>query len=133
MVKESLTTTAEGRNYATRCYILDAILAVGFRVRSPRGNQFRQWASERLREYLAKGFTLDDERLKHPPRPGLARLDECLRFKARAVLPGAGTISHGASMVTPEVAPEVAPQVRRRSSMSRAMLRPMTRPMTSAE
>lgn len=51
-------------------YNLDAILAVGYRVRSPRGTQFRQWATERLREYLVKGFTMDDERLKHPPADG---------------------------------------------------------------
>jgi hypothetical protein len=43
---------------------LDVILAVGYRVRSDRGTQFRKWATERLREYLIKGFTLDDERLK---------------------------------------------------------------------
>lgn len=48
-------------------YNLDAILAVGYRVRSPRGIQFRRWATERLREYLIKGFTMDDERLKNPP------------------------------------------------------------------
>ena len=48
----------------TKHYNLDAILAVGYRVRSDRGTQFRTWASERLREYLIKGFTLDDERLK---------------------------------------------------------------------
>jgi hypothetical protein len=52
-------------------YNLDAILAVGYRVRSPRGTQFRQWATERLREYLVKGFTMDDERLKQPPVRGL--------------------------------------------------------------
>ncbi len=52
-------------------YNLDAILAVGYRVRSPRGTQFRKWATERLREYLVKGFTMDDERLKRPPAPGL--------------------------------------------------------------
>ena len=52
-------------------YSLDAILAVGYRVRSQRGTQFRQWATERLREYLVKGFTLDDERLKNPPTPEL--------------------------------------------------------------
>ncbi len=51
-------------------YNLDAILAVGYRVRSPRGTQFRQWATERLREYLVKGFTMDDERLKSPPVEG---------------------------------------------------------------
>ena len=52
-------------------YSLDAILAVGYRVRSPRGTQFRRWATERLREYLVKGFVLDDERLKNPPSPSL--------------------------------------------------------------
>lgn len=52
-------------------YSLPAILAVGFRVRSQRGTQFRRWASARLEEYLVKGFTMDDERLKNPPGPGV--------------------------------------------------------------
>lgn len=52
-------------------YNLAAILAVGFRVRSPRGTQFRQWALARLGEYLLKGFTMDDARLKNPPGPGV--------------------------------------------------------------
>lgn len=51
-------------------YNLDAILAVGYRVSSPRGTQFRRWATERLSEYLVKGFTMDDERLKNPPVEG---------------------------------------------------------------
>jgi hypothetical protein len=51
-------------------YNLDAVLAVGFRVRSQRGTQFRIWATQRLREYLVKGFTMDDERLKNPPGKG---------------------------------------------------------------
>jgi len=51
-------------------YSLDAILAVGYRVRSPRGTQFRRWATERLKEYLVKGFTMDDERLRNPPVEG---------------------------------------------------------------
>ena len=51
-------------------YSLEAILAVGYRVRSARGTQFRIWATERLREYLVKGFTMDDERLKNPPVDG---------------------------------------------------------------
>lgn len=62
-------------------YNLDAILAVGYRVRSQRGTQFRRWATERLREYLVKGFTLDDERLKNPPIAGEGvpdRFDELL-------------------------------------------------------
>lgn len=52
-------------------YSLDAILAVGYRVRSSRGTQFRQWATARLSEFLLKGFTMDDERLKNPPGPGV--------------------------------------------------------------
>ena len=51
-------------------YSLDAILAVGYRVRSKRGTQFRRWATERLREYLVMGFSLDDARLKNPPVAG---------------------------------------------------------------
>lgn len=63
----------EGARQVTReieHYNLDAILAVGFRVRSHRGTQFRKWATERLHEYLVKGFTIDDERLKNPPGKG---------------------------------------------------------------
>lgn len=63
----------EGSRQVTReidHYNLDAILAVGYRVRSQRGVQFRRWATERLREYLVKGFTMDDERLKNPPVAG---------------------------------------------------------------
>ncbi len=66
VVKESLTTAADGKDYRTRLYNLDAILAVGYRVRSPRGVQFRRWASTALKEYLVKGFVMDDERLKNP-------------------------------------------------------------------
>jgi len=66
VVKESLTTAADGKKYQTQLYNLDAILAVGYRVRSPRGVQFRRWASTMLREFLTKGFVMDDERLKNP-------------------------------------------------------------------
>ncbi len=68
-VKESLTVQTEGARKVQRpvtLYSLDAILAVGYRVRSPRGVQFRRWASTVLKEYLAKGFVMDDERLKNP-------------------------------------------------------------------
>jgi hypothetical protein len=62
-----------------RHYRLEAVLAVGYRVRSPRGTQFRQWATARLSEFLVKGFTMDDERLKNPPGPGqLDYFDELL-------------------------------------------------------
>lgn len=64
VVKESLTTATDGKAYRTKVYNLDAILAVGYRVRSPRGTQFRRWATTVLREYLVKGFAMDDVRLK---------------------------------------------------------------------
>jgi hypothetical protein len=66
VVKESLTTAGDGKRYRTLLYNLDMILAVGYRVRSPRGTQFRQWATTHLREYLVKGFVIDDARLKNP-------------------------------------------------------------------
>ncbi len=66
VVKESLTTAVDGKEYQTKLYNLDAILAVGYRVRSARGVQFRRWASTVLKEYLLKGFVMDDERLKNP-------------------------------------------------------------------
>ena len=68
-VKESLTVQIEGSRQVRRpvtLYNLDANLAVGYRVRSPRGMQFRRWASTILKEYLTKGFVMDDERLKNP-------------------------------------------------------------------
>ena len=68
-VKESLTVQTEGAREVRRSvtlYNLDAILAAGYRVRSPRGVQFRRWASTVLGEYLRKGFVMDDERLKNP-------------------------------------------------------------------
>ncbi|XZE17420.1 virulence RhuM family protein [Pirellulaceae bacterium SH449] len=66
VVKESLTTAADGKKYSTKLYNLDLILAIGYRVRSPRGTQFRQWATTHLREFLVKGFVMDDQRLKDP-------------------------------------------------------------------
>jgi hypothetical protein len=68
-VKESLTVQTEGSREVQRpvtLYNLDAILAVGYRVRSPRGVQFRRWASTVLKEFLLKGFVMDDERMKNP-------------------------------------------------------------------
>ena len=64
VVKEFLTTAADRKNYATKFYNLDVVISVGYRVKSHRGTQFRIWATQRLREYIVKGFTMDDERLK---------------------------------------------------------------------
>lgn len=66
VTEESSVTAPDGKNYLTKLYSLDAILAVGYRVRSKRGVQFRRWASTVLKEYLLKGFVMDDERLKNP-------------------------------------------------------------------
>ena len=68
-VKESLTVQTEGNRQVQRAiisYNLDLILAIGYRIRSPRGTQFRQWATRHLKEFLVKGFLMDDERLKNP-------------------------------------------------------------------
>lgn len=73
-IKSYLIVRSEGRRRVSRPvqhYSLPAILAVGFRVRSARGTQFRQWATARLEEYLVKGFTMDDARLRNPPGPGV--------------------------------------------------------------
>jgi len=66
VVKDYLTTASDGKNYSVSFYALEMILAIGFRVRSKRGTQFRQWANKNLAEYMVKGFVMDDERLKNP-------------------------------------------------------------------
>jgi hypothetical protein len=68
VVKFDLTTAADGKRYKTQLFSLPLILAVGFRVRSPRGAQFRRWAGTTLAEYLVKGFVLNDQRLKDAER-----------------------------------------------------------------
>lgn len=76
VVKDSLTTAADGKRYPTKLYNLNAILAVGYRVRSARGIQFRRWATEILGDYLVKGFVINDDRLKDPG--GFDYFDELL-------------------------------------------------------
>ena len=66
VVKDYLTTASDGKKYNVTFYSLDMILAIGFRVRSKRGTQFRIWANRSLKEYMVKGFAIDDERLKNP-------------------------------------------------------------------
>lgn len=66
VVKEHLTTASDGKKYLTNLYNLKMILAIGYRVQSHRGTQFRQWATTHLQEYLVKGFVMDDARLKEP-------------------------------------------------------------------
>ena len=67
VVAKFATTAADGKTYMVEHYNLDAIISVGYRVNSLRGTQFRIWATQRLREYIVKGFVMDDERLKNPP------------------------------------------------------------------
>ncbi len=69
VVKDYLTTAKDGKKYTVTHYALEIILAIGFRVRSKRGTQFRVWANKNLREYMIKGFVMDDERLKNPNAP----------------------------------------------------------------
>ena len=69
VVKDFLTTAADGKNYKTAFYNLDAIISVGYRIKSTVATRFRQWATRHIREYIVKGFVLDDERLKNPDLP----------------------------------------------------------------
>lgn len=66
VIKDYLTTASDGKEYEVSFYALEMILAIGYRVRSKRGVQFRQWATRNLAEYMRKGFIMDDERLKNP-------------------------------------------------------------------
>ncbi|MBC8184399.1 virulence RhuM family protein [candidate division KSB1 bacterium] len=66
VVKNFFTTAADSKQYNVTFYSLEMILALGFRVRSKRGTQFRIWANQNLKEYMVKGFVMDDERLKNP-------------------------------------------------------------------
>ena len=66
VVKNFFITAADGKQYDVTFYSLDMVLAVGFRVKGKRGTQFRIWANQHLKEFIVKGFVLDDERLKNP-------------------------------------------------------------------
>lgn len=97
VVKYYLTTASDGRNYKVLYYSLEMILAIGYRVRGVRGVQFRQWATQHLSEYLVKGFTMDDERLKNPDgRPDY--FDELLQ-RADETLPNMGLMTWKGSVV----------------------------------
>ncbi len=83
VVAKFATTAADGKKYNVEYYNLDVIISVGYRVKSKQGTQFRKWATERLREYLIKGFTMDDERLKETD--GRARYFEELLQRIRDI------------------------------------------------
>ena len=69
VVKDFLTTASDGKNYKTKHYNLDAIISIGYRVNSASATHFRIWATKILKEYIIKGFAMDDERLKNPNQP----------------------------------------------------------------
>jgi hypothetical protein len=108
-IKKFLTVRREGSRNVQRkleFYNLDMIISVGYRVKSLIATRFRIWATERLKEYIVKGFTMDDERLKNPPVKGAAvpdYFDEMLerirdiRASERRVLPNAGNVSRQAA------------------------------------
>jgi hypothetical protein len=64
VIRKFRITADDGKQYNTQHYNLDVIISVGYRVKSHRGTQFRIWATQRLREFIVKGFTMDDDRLK---------------------------------------------------------------------
>lgn len=72
VIRKFRITASDGKRYLTGFYHLDAIISVGYRVSSMRATQFRQWATQVLRDYIVKGFAMDDERLKNPPVAGSA-------------------------------------------------------------
>jgi hypothetical protein len=72
VVKKFFTTASDDKNYETNFYNLDAIISIGYRVKSLVATRFRIWATQRLKEYIIKGFVMDDERLKNPPVKGSA-------------------------------------------------------------
>jgi len=78
VVKEILTTASDGKNYPTKYFNLDAIIAVGYRVNSKKATHFRQWATQTLKEYIQKGFILNDEMLKNGKPFGKDYFDELL-------------------------------------------------------
>ena len=76
VVKDFLTTAADGKNYMMKMYALEAIIAVGYRVNSDRGREFRQWATEILKNYIHKGYALDSDRMKYGSRFSARYFDE---------------------------------------------------------
>lgn len=85
VVKESLTTAQDGKKYRTKYYSLDVIISVGYRVKSMRGTQFRQWANKVLKEYLLKGYSVNSRMERLEKR--VAKTEEKIDFFVRTSLP----------------------------------------------
>ncbi|MDR3048118.1 MAG: virulence RhuM family protein [Bacteroidales bacterium] len=97
VIKDYLTTAADGKNYHVTFYSLEMILAIAFRVRSKRGTQFRKWANRTLKEFLQKGFIIDDERLKNPNvtiKFWRENVDKILLLNDKVILTGNGSVSN---------------------------------------
>ena len=99
VVRNFRTTAADGKNYNVTYYNLDVIIALGYRVHSPIAVRFRRWATQRLHEYIQKGFTMDDDRLKQGgnryfKKLWIAALDDQILRLRKNILEGNGTISH---------------------------------------
>lgn len=84
VVKESLTTAADGKRYKTKYYNLDVIISVGYRVKSIRGTQFRQWATQRLKDFLIDGIAINEKRLKEKNNE-IQILHDGIRILSRAI------------------------------------------------
>jgi len=84
VVKESLTTAADGKKYRTKYYNLDVIISVGYRVKSQRGTQFRQWATKRLKDYLVQGYDVNEKRLAQKQQE-VRHLKDGIRILSRAI------------------------------------------------
>ena len=69
VIEEYSTTANDGKKYRTKHYNLDAIISLGYRINSKRASNFRIWATDKLKQYIVKGFVIDDERLKNPDLP----------------------------------------------------------------
>jgi prophage maintenance system killer protein len=89
VVKESLTTAADGKRYKTKYYSLDVIISVGYRVKSVRGTQFRQWATQRLKEYLIDGISINEKRLEQKNKE-IQVLHDGIRILSRVIEDKAG-------------------------------------------
>jgi death-on-curing family protein len=93
VVKESLTTAADGKRYKTKFYNLDVIISVGYRVKSIQGTQFRQWATQRLKEYLVEGVALNEKRLAQKNQE-IQILHDGIRIVSRAIEAKSGETEH---------------------------------------
>jgi len=78
VTEESSVTASDGKNYRMKLYSLEAIIAVGYRVSSPRATQFRTWATDRLKDYILKGYAIDKERFKRGTRYDQRYFEELL-------------------------------------------------------